>query len=275
MKLFFKANAERIRETVQKIADMKIPVHGANACYFIVLSVFPILLLLVSILRYTPLDAIDLLALLEGVIPAALQPSAEKLILNIYNNASKAVVSLSALTALWSASRGIYGLLTGLNAVYGVAEDRGWLLTRATCVLYTFAFLIVLLLTLVLHVFGTAIVGMLESSPLPLLRLLAGVIDLRFFLLVFLQTMLFCAMYAALPNRKNRFSECLPGALLASIGWLVFSQIFSVYVEHFSGFANIYGSVYAVALSMLWLYFCVLIVFYGGLLNRAIRDRSR
>jgi len=118
-------------------------------------------------------------------------------------------------------------------------------------------------------------VGMLESSTLPLLRLLSGVIDLRFFLLVFLQTMLFCAMYTALPNRKARFSGGLPGALLASIGWLVFSQIFSVYVENFSQYANIYGSVYAVALSMLWLYFCVLILFYGGLLNRALRERPQ
>ena len=103
---------------------------------------------------------------------------------------------------------------------------------------------------------------------MPILRLLSGVIDLRFFLLVFLQTLLFCAMYTTLPNRQSRFWASMPGALLASVGWLVFSQLFSLYVEHFADYANLYGSVYAVALSMLWLYFCIQILFYGALLNR-------
>ena len=75
-------------------------------------------------------------------------------------------------------------------------------------------------------------------------------------------------LYMVLPNGKNRFGDSLPGALLASSGWLVFSDLYSIYVENFSGYANVYGSVYAVALSMLWLYCCLSILFYGGVLNR-------
>lgn len=268
MQLFSGDAQAQFREGMRKVSELKIPVHGANACYFIVLSLFPSLLLLVGLLRYTPLDAIDLLELLEGVIPAALRPDAENLILSIYRSASKTVLGLSAVTALWSASRGIYGLLTGMNAVYGLKEDRGWLYTRITCVVYTFLFLLALLLTLCLHVFGTGLVELLERSRLPVLRLLSGIIDWRFVLLMLLQSLLFCAMYTTLPNRQSRFTASLPGALLASVGWLVFSQLFSLYVEHFARYANLFGSVYAVALGMLWLYFCVLILFYGALLNR-------
>lgn len=133
--------------------------------------------------------------------------------------------------------------------------------------LYTFLFLLVLLLTLVLHVFGTEILDFLSQSPLPFFRFLTGIVDLRFFLLVFLQTALFTAMFMVLPNRKNSLGNSLPGAFFASIGWLIFSHLFSLYVEHFPRYANIYGSVYAVALSMLWLYCCISIVFYGGVLN--------
>ena len=81
----------------------------------------------------------------------------------------------------------------------------------------------------------------------------------------------FIAMYTVLPNRKNRIRDTLPGALLGSAGWLIFSDLFSIYVEHFSDYTNIYGSVYAVALSMLWLYFCICIVFYGGVLNKTLQ----
>lgn len=260
--------------TLKEIATLNIPVHAANACYFMILAVFPTLVLLMSLLRYTGLDVIDLVHMLEGVIPTALLPEAEELILNTYESTSKAVVGLSAVTALWSASRGIYGLLRGLNAVYGVSEDRGWLYTRSVSALYTFLFLIVLLLTLVLHVFGTALLDMLSRSENPVLRFLTGVVDLRYFLLLFIQTLLFTAMFMVFPNKRNSLGNSLPGALLASIGWLVFSYLYSIYVELFPSYESIYGSVYAVALTMLWLYFCVLILFYGGLLNRIIIEKS-
>ena len=96
---------------------------------------------------------------------------------------------------------------------------------------------------------------------------------LRFFLLLGAQTLLFTTLYMVLPNRRNRFADSLPGAMFASAGWLIFSDLFSMYVEHFPNYANIYGSVYAVALSMLWLYFCVSIVFYGGVLNAYLTKR--
>ena len=255
------------------IARLDIPVHAANASYFIILAVFPTLVLLLSILRYPPLDIHSPISLLEGVLPPALLPKAEQLILNTYQSTSKAVVSLSAFTALWSASRGIYGLLTGLNAIYGVSENRGYFYTRGISLVYTFAFILVLLLTLVLHVFGTTVLGLLSASELPLLRLLSSVIDLRFFLLLFIQTLLFTAMFMVFPNKHNSLGNSLPGALLASIGWMIFSHLFSLYVENFPTFATVYGSVYAVALSMLWLYFCILIVLYGGVLNRLLMEK--
>lgn len=256
------------------IRTLHIPLHAANTSFFLILSVFPALVLILGILSYTTLDVHNLLGLLEGFLPGALLPEAEFLIINAYENTSKAVVGISAVTALWSASRGIYGLLTGLNAIYRVPENRGYLRLRLISVFYTFGFLLVLLLTLVLHVFGTGLVKFLSESSLPFLRFLTGILDLRFFLLVFLQTVLFTAMFTVLPNRENSLGDSLPGAFFASIGWLIFSHLFSLYVEHFPAYGRIYGSVYAVALMMLWLYFCISIVFYGGVLNRLLMDEE-
>lgn len=264
----------RVISLWQNIRVLQIPLHGANTGFFLILSLFPALVLLLSIIRYTPLDVHSLLTFLEGIIPEALLPEAELLIVSTYENTTSALISFSAITALWSSSRGIYGLITGLNAIYRVTEHRSFLQVRLLSVLYTFAFLLVLLLTLVLHVFGTGILELMAGSSIPFFRFLSGVVDLRFFLLVFLQTALFTAMFMALPNRKNSLSDSLPGAFLASIGWLVFSHIFSLYVENFPTYSRIYGSVYAVALCMLWLYCCISIVFYGGILNRILMDNS-
>lgn len=262
----------KVVHAVSDIHRLRIPLHAANAGYFIILALFPSLVLILGLLRYTGLRVEVLTDLLSGLIPAGLMGAAEKLIISTYANSSGAVVGISALTALWSASRGVYGLLSGLNAIYGVSEDRGYFYTRLISVGYTFAFLLVLLLTLVLQVFGSTILALLPVSANPLWLFLEDVIDFRWFLLLALQTALFTAMFMVLPNRKNGFRSSLPGAVLSALGWQIFSGLFSVYMAHFPHYANIYGSVYAVALGMLWLYFCLSILFYGGALNRFLME---
>ena len=265
----------KITGFVKYMASLKIPVYASHASFFVVLAVFPTLVLLMSLLRYTGLGAEYLTELLDGVLPQALLPAAEKLILSTYRSTTGTVVSVSAVTALWSASRGIHGLVTGLNSIYEVEEDRGYISTRLMSVLYTFLFLLVLLLTLVLHVFGTTLLELLPTSDSPFIAFLAEVVDLRFFLLLLIQTALFTAMFMALPNHRNKLMDSLPGALLASSGWLIFSDLFSIYVENFASLAVVYGSVYAVALSMLWLYCCVSILFYGGALNHYLSENRK
>lgn len=257
----------RTYHACKSISRMRVPVYAGNASFFIVLAVFPGLVLLLSLLSYTSLQVERLVEIFEGVLPEALISVAENLILSTYNQVSGTLVGVSAVTALWSASRGTYGFITGLNGIYGVSENRGYLYTRCISVLYTFAFFLVLLLTLFLHVFGTSLLALLSRVSHPFVQFLLEHINMRFFLLLFLQTGLFTAMFMALPNRKNRFMESIPGALLGSCGWLIFSDLYSIYVERFATMANFYGSVYAMALSMLWLYFCISIVFYGGALN--------
>lgn len=260
--------------TVRRITSLRVPLYASQASFFIILSAFPMLVLLLGLLRYTGLQAQVLTQALAGYIPAALMPHIKRIVLSTYENTSGAVLSVSALAALWSAGRGIYGLLTGLNGVYEVSESRGYWYTRGISALYTFLFLIVLLLTLVLNVFGSTLLQLLEMLSGDLLEFLGDIVDLRFLLLLLVQTALFCTMYMVLPNRKNPFRESLPGALLASFGWIVFSHLYSLYVAYFPNYANIYGSVYALALCMLWLYFCISIVFYGGALNHYLAQRK-
>lgn len=244
----------------------QVGAHAAHASFFMVLAVFPSLILVLSLLRYTGLEVEALTEIIEGIVPDALMPTIKRVIVNAYNNSTGAVVSVSVITALWSSSLGIYGLIAGLNSIYHTEENRGYWLTRGLSILYTFLFLIVLQLTLFFHVFGQSLLAALPQEGV-FWNFLYNVIDLRFFVLFVLQTLLFALMFMFLPNKRNRFMESIPGALLATIGWQVFSNAYSIYVEKFATYTNIYGSVYALALSMLWLYCCVSILFYGGVLN--------
>lgn len=264
----------RIRRLGGRVASLEVPLYASQACYFMVLAAFPLLVLVLTLVRFTGLEVQYLSDLVSGVLPAALRPMAEDLIVTTYYTSTGAVLSISALTALWAAGRGIYALMSGMNAAYGVQETRGRLHTRILSIWYAVGFIAVLLLTLVLQVFGNTILSFLQTMDGVLFRFLTEVVDLRFFLLLALQTGLFTAMYMVLPNRKSRLFASIPGALLSSIGWLVFSDLFSIYVEMLSEFLTFYGSVYAVALSMLWLYFCICILFYGAALNHWLEDKS-
>lgn len=263
----------KVMDAAKTVKQMHIPPHAAYAAYFIILAFFPALVLILSVLRYTGMEVRGLVELLGDILPSTMVGDAEELIYSTYRNSSGALVGVSAVTALWSASRGIYGMLTGLNAVYGVSENRGYIYTRSISVVYTFVFILILLLTLVLHVFGSSIINLMRQVDNPVVIFFTDLIDLRFFLLLFLQSLVFTLMFMALPNKRNHFMESLPGGVLSSLGWLVFSDIYSIYVENFSKYSTIYGSVYAIAITMLWLYCCMSILFYGGALNRYLMDK--
>ena len=265
---------KRLENLVFNIASMQIPVYAANACYFLAIALFPGLLLILASLRYTPLSATDLIRLLEGILPSALMGAAESLIVSTYYNSSGAVLGISAIAALWSASLGIHGLLTGLNNIYGVQEDRSWLYTRLISVGYTFVFLILVIVTLVFSVFGQTLAEQFWTVRHPLVQFFVDLIDWRSVWLLVIQIVIFDLIYMVLPNKHNRFLRSLPGAVVAAVGWQGFSNVFSFYVENMvERYTNIYGSVYMVAIGLLWIYCCMCILLFGGVLNRLLQPK--
>ncbi len=259
---------QECRRIAAFLRPMRVPLHSAYTSFFLILSLFPSLLLFLGLLRYTDLDSRDLLDFLQGLLPESLLPTVSSLVQSSYRHSSTTVISVSVLAALWSGSRGMYGLLRGLQEIYGEKYQGGYWKKRVLSVIYTMSFLFVLVLTLLLHVFGSSLLDYLWMTTNPLLMAIMNLIDLRFVLLLVLQSTLFSAMYALLAGKRRPICRCIPGALLASLGWLTFSRLFSVYVNHFSRYTNIFGSIYGLALGMLWLYFCISILFYGAACNR-------
>ena len=256
------------------LRPMNIPLHSAYTGFFFVLSLFPGLMLLLGLLRYTAMGPEELLSILEGWVPEHVVDIVRSLVETSYRHSSGTVVSISVVAALYSASRGMFGILGGLHAVYGITLRRNYWRKRVISMGYTAAFLALLMLTLMIHVGSTALLDYLQMTTSPALLFLMRLVDFRSVLLLLLLVSLFTAMYAWLPARRSRLRSNLPGAAAAAIGWLLFTRLFSVYVEYFTTYSNIYGSVYALALGMLWLYFCISIFFYGGALNRLLSQRQ-
>lgn len=254
-------------------ASFDVSTLAAGTSFFMILSIFPLLMLVLSLLRYLPWTLQDLLNMLATVLPEPLMGTAGALMRELYTSNLLAVVSVTVLVALWSASRGVFGIINGINTILGSDEHRSYLRRRLTAILYTFLMIIALFLTLGLQVFGRTLLSLIDRRDIRILEAIAQLIQQRNLFTMAMLTLLFTAIYAFFPAKHMRLRHVFPPALLTAIGWLIFSYLFSIYVEYGGG-SRFYGSMTTVILGMLWLYICMCMLFWGGVLCRlAVENR--
>ena len=258
----------QIKDLTRHIGAYQVPIYAGNAAFFIVLAVFPALMLIFSLLQFTPYTVADFAALLEDVLPGALSPLVTYLTDEVHAFNAGAVIPITAVAMLWSASRGILGVLNGVNAIYGASETRSYLAKRIIALVYMVLFIIGIVLTLVLYVFGKKIQAMIIARIPALAQATIFVMQFKYAVILVYLTLLFTLVFKVFPNTHTKFLQCLPGAVLASLGWLGFSALFTVYIDHFSNYSVIYGSLTTIIVTMVWLYFCLCILFYGGVVNQ-------
>lgn len=258
-----------INEFMAKMKRDDVGAHAASAAFFMFLSIFPILMLLCSVLPYTHISEADLLRVVTDLLPSSIDPLAVSVIGELYDQ-SVAVISVSAVFIIWSAAKGILALVRGLNAVQEVNETRNYFVLRFWSCIYTVILLVLIVFSLIVLVFGNPIINNLLSH-LPSIRYMAIILmPFRYLVVIIALALVFALMYALIPNRKNKIFDKMPGAIFASFGWTVFSWAFSMYVERYGSF-NMYGSLTTIVIIMLWLYFCMYILLLGDELNHYIQ----
>ncbi len=259
-----------IRAFAAKLRDDSVSAFAAQAAFFIILSVFPFLMFLLALLNYLPITIEDINVITESLFPETVNAIFQNVINELSVKASGAVLSVTVIAALWSASRGMLALSRGLNAVYRYKETRNYFAIRIVAAFYTLVFTLLLIATLILLVFGNQLYHFIITR-IPLLGDLAFIImSLRSLVTMAVLTTTFLLMYLFIPNRKSKLLTELPGSILTAGGWLGFSYLFSFYIDHLGSFSHLYGSLTALAVCMLWLYFCMYILFIGAEVNMVL-----
>lgn len=264
----------KLKQLLNRIADYQVPLYAANASFYLILSFFPAVMLLLCLLPLFGFSSGDLLSALQSVTPNVVHPLLESIIQDLSANTSGVLISVTAVVAVWSSSRSVFCIQQGLNAIHRVTENRSYLWQRLFSMLYMLLLIAALLLTLILHGFGSTIADFLETKSVPILRLFVRLLRFRGLILLVLLSGLFTAFYCILPNRKVPFRRALPGAVLASLGWQIFTYLFSFYVRHSGSYPILYGSLVGIAAGMLWLFICFSILFYGCVFNLWLEKRK-
>lgn len=250
--------------------------YAAQAAYFFVLSLIPILLLLVFMaVRYTPLNQDDVLNAVLQVFPTSVSDLMRGIVYQVYRQ-SESVIPVTIIVALWAAGRGVLSVTSGLNAIYSNIETRNYFYLRIRSTVYTLLFLIAIILSLVISVFGNSISAIVYEHIPFLSRVVDFIMRIRTLVTLVILTVFWDMVYRFLPNRRHKakttFRKQLPGAAFTACGWLLISFVFSIYLDIFTGFSDMYGSMTTLILILLWLYGCMYIILLGGEIN-ALLDR--
>ena len=263
---------ESITKLMSYFKKAALSAFAGQAAFFMMLSFFPFFMFLLSLLRYTPFSEKTLMEITSPFVPEYFRDYLGNMISEIYNVQANAILPVTIIFAVWLGSKAFLSLIQGLNSVYNVNESRNYIVIRLYSFFYTIIFALLIIIMLTVIVFGNKLYYYIRQHFPFTEEKLASIINVRAIVSLIVLFLFFWLLYVILPNRKTNFSKQVPGAIVASFGWLTFSYVYSYYVDNISNYSRFYGAMTTMALLMLWLYACMYILFLGGLLNHILEN---
>ena len=247
----------------------RVLLYAAQASYFVIVSIIPFICLLISAFSF--FIPADIYSIFEAYnLPGEVEALIRSVIDQLLATQKVSLLSISAIIALWTASRGMDSIRIGLERVYHERPSTDFFKQQIKSLVSTIILIMVLLLNVVFSIFGAAIAEMLH------LELLFDII-MYFSVPILFITMCtaFTIIYAFVGKIgkvrwRERIVQHLPGAVFTTLGWLLFSYGFALYIHFFPSASAIYGSLTAVCLVLLWIYICVIILLLGAEVNKLI-----
>lgn len=269
MKKYFKAG----KELVAHINEADVIGLSAQLAYFFLLSVFPFLLFLVTLLGFFPIDDRAFIEYIAAYLPNDVVSMIESNLNNILNNRSGSLLSVSIVGTLWSASNGFNAITKSFNKAYRVDENRSFILNRLIAIGLMIGLILMIAVALLLSVFGKVIgeqifafIGLDEYlNAWNIIRWVAT--SVTFFIALLL-------IYKLAPNEKVLFRHALAGAVFATVFWQLTSLAFSFYVNTLGNYSATYGSLGTVIVLMVWFYLFGIIITTGGVINAFVKERE-
>lgn len=270
-KLLQKPLARVIRIFWEGFSRHRISTYAASGAFYMFLSLFPFLMLMFAVLPYTSLTQDMLMNLFRDFFPESTMKLIDLIVSDVYDS-SLVLLSFSALTTIWSASKAFSELIKGMEHLNDVTEPSSYLVRKFRASIYTLVLLLSILLSLIGMVWGGKLMRFIVSLAPETEPVFSVIMRLRWIFVLGFLTTIFTLIYKWIPHLKTRYTRELPGAVLAAAAWVVFSMAFSVYVSY--GNYSTYGSLATIVIGMLWMYYCMYIILLGNYMNRFF-DRLR
>ena len=259
-------------ELIQIYLEKRVSRASAQLAYYILLSIFPVLIVVSAILGMLPLSGSDLLGDIIDVLPAAVGSLLEDYLLYVQNNQSVALISGGVIMTITASSAAFRGLMDIFGEVFGQRVREG-IIGVFFSILLSLLLLVLIYGSLLIVLLGDWLLGMIQFLlDMPVVHYSWRLIQLLVpFGLIFLSLALIYRLTARTPRHKRMV---LPGALLAAVALVAATSLFSSFIGVSSRYATVYGSLASVIILMVWLFLCSNILIMGNIFN-FVRARHR
>lgn len=241
--------------------------------YYTLVTIFPMVIFIGNILPLLRLEVDAVLPYLEMAMPRSIYTTLEPLITKfLQTGASGSVASISGLVTLWATSRGINALKQAFNQAYDVGKDQGVITQRILSFLIMIFIGVMLIIFFVIYSFGQLVLEHLT----PLFELptdwLTTFSQLKWPTTVLGLFLIFIILYFLVPNAKVHLKYIWPGAVVATLGWMMLTQVFSIYVRYFARSFLSYGTIGTFIVLLLWLNYSAYVIMVGVVINASLEE---
>lgn len=243
---------------------------GAEMAFFILLSLFPLLLVIANIIPLLPLETNEVLVLVADFVPEDIFNIIEPILEGYLESASGGFISFGLLTAIWSASKVITILRRVLDDVYGSVQEKNFVVGRILSLFVLIGILIIIGAAIFVFVFGEAILTFIQNTIGFDIPFVQEFLLLRWVILIVILFAVLLVIFRFVPNHHLTFNYSYQGALFSTVGWMLLTQGFSIYLSFASDDALTNATFGGFLALMLFLYLSSIVILLGALLNAII-----
>ncbi len=255
------------KQLIKKMNTHRITGLAAEQAFYYLLSIFPSLILSLSILPYLSINPQVVSNFFQTFIPIETSQLIEETFISILSERNNSLLTFGIVGTIWSASNGINAFIHSMNIAFDVTETRNYFMNRIFSIIMTFGLICAFIIALILPVFGNIILDLI-NQVLPISDEIQSLIHvLRWGIAVVIISIILAYLYKIAPNIHLSLRHVLVGAVIATILWLLVSLGFSFYINNFGNYSATYGSLGGVIVLMLWLYLTGLSLIIGGEIN--------
>lgn len=251
-----------------KMKDDNIVALSAQLTYYILLGIFPFLILTISLLCNYSYYIIYVLNSVEAVLPEDVFKIVSNVVYSTVNSCNKPVISSSFLVLLWSSTAGSATIINAVNRAYGFTVKRNYLFMRIEGIIFAAVITILMFIVFALIVMGNEIVIFVQKYvAIPNINF--GLIHVfRYAMPFLLLFIIFSLAFKILTYEKVGFMFVIPGALFSSIGFIVGSYGFSNYIgTKLKYYSSIYGNLSGMVVFLIWIFLLAVIFLTGAEIN--------
>lgn len=253
--------------------------NAAALAYHLLFALFPLLIFISNLVGLLNLNVYAVTNALQQVLPDDIVSIIESYLDHISHTSSHTLLWFSLVFSIWFPMRAAQGLMDDVRRAYGLGTPQKPLLYMVRQLIYTVVFLVVIVLTLFLSIMGKQVItSVLELLPTDAIEVSDFVLllwqYLRFLPIALLMVAAIGTLYAVSLDTRPKIKTIMPGIAAALVLWLILSVGFSFYVENFSHYSLIYGTLGTVIILMIWLYLTAFTLILGAELNAALMTAS-